>query len=146
MGNPNCCFMIIAGIFFFYSQSTRETVNIVSCTKINTKPYSKVLLAKRSFQRAKKSQIPFVQLLNSIELKSDLMISAILTSYYIPYLEMQVCRKLQHFVTKMDWIFVQFVEIISERTIFLFREPTLQIVSPLRDHQISLCYTYSFQC
>ena len=26
MGNPNCCFMIIAGIFFFSSQSSRGTV------------------------------------------------------------------------------------------------------------------------
>ena len=27
MGNPNCCFMIIAGTFFFSSQSPRGTVN-----------------------------------------------------------------------------------------------------------------------
>jgi hypothetical protein len=26
MGNPNCCFMIIAGTFFFSSQSPRGTV------------------------------------------------------------------------------------------------------------------------
>jgi hypothetical protein len=27
MGNPNCCFMIIAGTFFFSSQSPRGTVS-----------------------------------------------------------------------------------------------------------------------
>ena len=30
MGNPNCCFMIIAGTFFFSSQLVRGTVSYIA--------------------------------------------------------------------------------------------------------------------
>jgi hypothetical protein len=34
MGNPNCCFMIIAVTFFFSSQSPRGTVGCINLTKL----------------------------------------------------------------------------------------------------------------